>query len=110
MTWQPNNVLTYVFRPVSRDLAIRNGSIRYEDFLREIEEGEGDHSRRSPSPRCRKTFDGFDTSARGRLQASLSRAIDRGIDYRREMELEEEGRSASAGGTGMKEGVVSRQR
>ncbi|CAM9771974.1 unnamed protein product, partial [Ectocarpus sp. 6 AP-2014] len=86
-----------------------DGNIRYEDFLREIEEGEGDHVRRSPSPRGRKPFDGGGTSGRGRLQASLSRAIDRGIDYRREMELEEEGRSASAGGTGMKEGVVSRQ-
>ncbi|CAN0398392.1 unnamed protein product, partial [Ectocarpus sp. 13 AM-2016] len=87
-----------------------DGNIRYEDFLREIEEGEGDHVRRSPSPRGRKAFDGGGTSGRGRLQASLSRAIDRGIDYRREMELEEEGRSALAGGMGMKEGVVSRQR
>ncbi|CAM9630579.1 unnamed protein product, partial [Ectocarpus sp. 4 AP-2014] len=86
-----------------------DGNIRYEDFLREIEEGEGDHVRRSPSPRGRKAFDSGGTSGRGRLQASLSRAIDRGIDYRREMELEEEGRSGSAVGTGMKEGMVSRQ-
>lgn len=43
--------------------------------------------------------------------ASLDRAIDRGIDYRREMELEEGGAASTAGaGRGMLEGVVSRER
>lgn len=43
--------------------------------------------------------------------ASLKRAIDRGIDYRREMELEEAGgSSAVAAGRELLEGVVSRER
>lgn len=102
-------------------LAPRDGSIRYADFLRELEDGADEDEMRHQSPlggpspsrkyngggRCRGTS--VSTSERGRLEASLRRAIERGIDYRREMELEEEG----AGGgrkTGVKEGVVSRQR
>lgn len=102
-------------------LAPRDGSIRYADFLRELEEGadEDDTRHRSPlrgsSPswkndgggRYRGT--GTSTSERGRLEASLSWAIERGIDYRREMELEEEGAGAGRETT-LKEGIVSRQR
>lgn len=103
----------------------RDGSIRYADFLREIEEGaEDDICGHHQSPLRGISYSREEngggigggggggttsTSERGRLEASLSRAIDRGIDYRREMELEEEGGLAAAA-AGMKEGVVSRQR
>lgn len=96
-------------------LTPRDGSIRYADFLREIEEGvEDDMFRHSPTKWLSYSRDGgngdtISTSERGRLETALSRAIDRGIDYRREMELEEGGGAAVALG-GTKEGVVSRQR
>lgn len=99
-------------------LISRDGNIRYADFLREIEEGADDDdtffrespTRGAPFPRGRGSGGGTtSTSERGRLEAALTRAIDRGIDYRREMELEEEGGAAASFG-GTKEGVVSRQR
>lgn len=93
----------------------RDGRIRYEDFLRAVEEDEGQPysggriTSRGRSPgslsASREYGGGFGTSERGRLRATLSRAIDRGIDYRREMELEEGG-----AGRGIEEGVVSRER
>lgn len=52
---------------------------------------------------------GTSTSERGRLGASIGRAIELGIDYRREMELEEEGAGVGRE-TEVREGVVSRQR
>eukprot|EP00752_Nemacystus_decipiens_P007715 g6898.t1 len=95
-----------------------DGSICYADFLRELEKGadEDEVYRRSPlrgSSPSGKNIDGGQhrdksTSARGRLEASVRRAIERGIDYRREMELEEEGAGAGRE-KGLKEGTVSRQ-
>lgn len=104
-------------------LAPRDGSIRYADFLRELEEGVDKDDMHPQSPlrgsspswkndgggRYRGTSTSTSTSERGRLEASLSRAIERGIDYRREMELEEEGAGAGRE-TGLKDSIVSRQR
>ena len=84
----------------------RNGRIRYKDFLRDIEEDEDQpHNIRERPP----TFGGSEcgsgrATVRERLEDTLVRAIGRGLDYRREMELEE-GRT----GGKVEEGIVSRQ-
>lgn len=101
-------------------MAPRDGGIRYADFLRKLEEGADEDEMHHQSPLRgsstweyggggRDTSTSTSTSERGRLEVSLMRAIERGIDYRREMELEEEG-AGGARETGVKEGIVSRQR
>lgn len=85
-------------------LFLREGCIRYQDFLGTIQEeeyhpirllhdGDGDGEGEGGS------------SVQKRLQVTFSRAIDRGVDYRREMELEDGG----AGGR-IEEGLASVQR
>lgn len=95
--------------------SLRNGHIRYKDFLRDLQE-DGERHTRAPRERRLPTVGGGERGGRGggggggatereRLEAALIRAIDRGFDYRREMELED----GRAGGK-VEAGIVSRQR
>lgn len=82
----------------------RDGHIRYDDFLRAIEkQGDSSHGIRSPLGRRASTAVGGGTQ-RQRLAETLRRAVARGVDYRREMELQDG--AAPKGGEG---GVISCQ-
>lgn len=93
-------------------ISLRNGHIRYKDFLRDLQEDEERHTH-VPRERRWPTVGGSERGRRGgggatereRLEVTLIRAIDRGLDYRREMELED----GRAGGK-VEAGIVSRQR
>lgn len=111
--------LACVARVASPSLSPRDGSIRYGDFLRELEEGADVDEMHHQSPLRGSSSSSWKpggsdgrnhgiSTERGRLGISLGRAIERGIDYRREMELEEE-RARGGRETGVKEGIVSRQ-
>lgn len=84
----------------------REGRVGYEDFLRVIDEGESPlevKARRDGGmDRCSGRTVG--EAQRSRLKQSLRRAVARGIDYRREMELQD------AAAPGEVDGVVSSTR
>lgn len=91
----------------------RDGRIQYEDFLEAIGEDDENRHYQDRSVRCREPplRDSVGNSVRDRLAATLRRAVDHGIDYRREIELQEGTAGGPATGAEMlEEGVVSRKR
>lgn len=89
----------------------RDGRIRYEDFLRVVEEDRDlPYKGNSKSPNREGGANAAGrTTERERLAATCRRAVARGIDYRREMELEH-GASSATGGVPGEDGVISCQR